>query len=289
MRAFVTGGSGFLGPFVIRRLVDAGHNVVALARSESAAATVTTCGARAIRGDLRHASLDDAMRSSNADVLVNLASVGFGDAPAIIAAAEDAGITRSLFVSTTAIFTTLPAPSKQVRVAAEAEVMASALEWTIVRPTMIYGTPGDRNMWRLLRFLRRTPVVPLPDGGANLQQPVHVDDLAAAIVAAVDAPTAVGQAYDLAGPEALPFWRIVEEASAAVGRRPKLVSVSSRPLLATLQLIERSGKTAPIKAEQVQRLLEDKAFDITAAQRDLGYAPRSFANGIRAEALNRSE
>lgn len=284
MRALVTGGSGFLGPFVIRRLVAAGYEVAALARSQVAAAKVAACGARPVHGDLRDASLDAAVRGSDADALVNLASLGFGDAPAIVAAAEDAGITRALFVSTTAIFTSLPAPTKQVRVAAEAEVTSSALEWTIVRPTMIYGTPGDRNMWRLLRFLRRTPVVPLPDGGTNLQQPVHVDDLAAAIVAAVDAPATVGQAYDVAGPEAITFRRIVEEAAAAVGRRPRLVPVSSRPFLSLLQLIEKSGRTAPIKAEQIQRLVEDKAFDISAAQRDLAYQPRSFEDGIRAEA-----
>lgn len=284
MRALVTGGSGFLGPFVIRQLIAAGHDVTALARSKVAAEKVEASGATAVRGDLRDSTLDDAMRASGAEVLVNLASLGFGDASTIVAAAEDAGINRAVFVSTTAIFTALPAPSKRVRVAAEAEVTGSALDWTIVRPTMIYGTPGDRNMWRLLRFLRATPVVPLPDGGNNLQQPVHVEDLASAIVAAVDTPVAVGRAYDVGGPEAITFRRVVEEASAAVGRRPKLVSVSSSPLLSLLQFVERSGRTAPIKAEQVQRLVEDKAFDISAAQQDLDFRPRSFETGIRAEA-----
>lgn len=285
MRILVTGASGFTGGYVTPLLIEHGHEVKALARSEKAAIRAKELGAVPVTGDLDDPeSIDQAFRSSGAEALVNLASLGFSHAPTIIAAAEESGLSRAVFVSTTAIFTKLNARSKPPRLAAEEAIKASALDWTIARPTMIYGAPGDRNMWRLLQLLRRSPVIPLPGGGRGLQQPVHVEDLARAIVAAFESPAAIGNCYDIAGPEPLPFRQVVEQAAAAVGRRPRLVPVPAKPIIAALAALERIGRAGPIKAEQIERLLEDKAFDITPARKDLGYAPRLFADGIESEA-----
>lgn len=284
-QVLVTGGSGFLGGHVIPLLVAEGLAVSALSRSEGAAERVAWLGAQPIAGNLDDpASVDDAFAGSGADALVNLASLGFGHAPTIVAAAQDAGINRAVFVSTTAIFTSLNAPSKEVRRSAEETVRASALEWTVLRPTMIYGTPHDRNMARLLRLLRRTPLVPVPGGGQRLQQPVHVDDLARAVVTALAAPAAVCQTYEVAGPEPLTFNQVIEQAACAVGRRARPLPVPMAPAVGAVRLYERIAPHPRITAEQLQRLAEDKAFDISAARRDLGFDPRPFVEGIRQEA-----
>jgi len=285
MKVHVTGGSGFLGGSVIPTLIAAGHEPTALARTAVAAERVAALGATPITGDLDDpASVDAAFMASGAEALVNLASLGFGHAPTIVAAAEEAGVRRAVFVSTTSIFTRLATTSKTVRVAAEDTIRASGLEWTIIRPTMIYGTPADRNMARLLDAVRRLPVVPLPGGGTGLQQPVHVDDLTAAIVAALDRPTAAKRAYDVAGPDALTFRTVVEEAGVAVDRRPKLIPVPLAPVVGLVRLYEAVAPSPRLRSEQVARLAEDKAVDIGPARTDLDFAPRSFADGIRAEA-----
>lgn len=285
MDVHVTGGSGFLGSHVVPRLVARGHRVSCLCRSQRAQARVEAMGAEALSGDLDNpVSIDAALSASRAEGLVNLASLAFGHAAAIVAGAEEAGIKRAVFVSTTAIFTTLNAPTRALRLAAEESIRRSALDWTIIRPTMIYGSPGDRNMERLVRMLRRSPVMVLPGDGERLQQPVHVDDLADAVVAAIEAPVAVGQAYDVAGPEPLTFRQVIDQAAHAVGRHPRLVSVPLGPAIRVLQLYERAARQPRIRAEQLARLDEDKAFDIGLARRDLGFDPRSFMEGIRHEA-----
>lgn len=281
----MTGGSGFTGQRVINRLVTSGHEVAALARSRTAAERVAALGAHPLPADLDDpASVDEAFGLSGADTMVSVASLGFGHAGTVLAAAQEAGIVRAVFVSTTAIFTTLPTTSKHIRVNAEDAIRTSGLDWTIVRPTMIYGARGDRNMERLLAALRRAPIFPLPGGGRRLQQPVHVDDLADAIVASLTSPATVGRAYDLAGPDALSFRSVVEQAAAALGRHPRLVPVPLAPLILTLRFYERVATSPKIKAEQLKRLAEDKAFDIGPARHDLAYQPRSFESGIRAEA-----
>lgn len=285
MRVHVTGGSGFLGGSVIPRLVAAGHRPTALARTAAAADRVRALGATPVPGDLDDpASVDQAFAGSGAEALVNLASLGFGHAPAIVAAAEEAGLKRAVFVSTASVFTRLPTASLPVRLAAEDTVMASDLDWTILRPTMIYGTAADRNMSRLLRGLRRLPVLPLPGGGTGLQQPVHVDDLAAAIVNALDRPATVHRAYDVGGPEPLALRTVIQQAGGAVRRHPKLVSVPLPPMVRLARIYEALARSPRLKSEQMARLAEDKAVDIGPARADLGFDPRPFAEGIRAEA-----
>lgn len=286
MRVLVTGGSGFTGRFVVRDLLAMGHRVLALVRSEAAAGVVTGLGARPVHGDLDRGEdeLASAFRAGQAEVFVNVASLGFGHGPAIVGATERAGIGRAVFVSTTAITTVLAAPSKAVRTLAEDHIRRSDLDWTIVRPTMIYGTPDDRNMWRLLRYLRRAPVLALPDGGGGLQQPVHVEDLATSIAAAALRPMAVRRTYDVPGPEPITFREVVEDASRAVGRFPELVSVSTELPRRLLERLESLGITAPVGAEQLARVVEDKAFDWEDARADLGHAPRPFWQGIAEEA-----
>jgi uncharacterized protein YbjT (DUF2867 family) len=290
----VTGGSGFLGRFVLREATRRGYEVAALTRSPAAAAAVRALGARPVGGDLAArgpaaaAALAEAF--SAGDVLVNLASLGFGDAPAIVAAAERAQVRGAVFVSTTAVTTTLPAASKRVRLAAEQRIAESGLDWIILRPTMIYGAPGDRNLSRLLPLLCRVPVLPVP-GGGHLQQPVHVADVAHAVLAAAELIAAGradsgagGVTYDLAGPVPLTFGELLRTAGQAVGSRTRFVPVPLPPVLAAARGYELVSRSPRIRAEQVRRLAEDKAFGIRPAARDLGFAPRSFAAGIRSEA-----
>lgn len=278
----VAGATGFTGRRVVRRLVDAGHPVRSLVRSTSDT-SVLPQGVERVVGDLADPATLDAWLEGIGTV-VYTASMGFGHIPGVIAALRRASVSRAVFVSTTAIFTRLPAPSKRVRVAAEEAVTESGLDWTIVRPTMIYGAPGDRNMERLLAAIRRWPILPVPGRGERLIQPVHVEDLADGIVATLDAPAAIRRSYDLSGREPLTFARTIEVAAAAMGRSVRLARIPLAPVCGVLGFVERLGITPPVKREQVLRLAEDKAFSHAQAATDLEYAPRSYEDGIAEEA-----
>lgn len=113
-------------------------------------------------------------------------------------------------------------------------------------------------------------------------QPVHVHDLAAGIVRAVQRD-ATG-AFNLAGPNAISYRQVILDAYAALGRRGLLISIPAPPVEVALRALERLPGF-PITHEQVVRLQEDKNFDISTARDQLGYAPRSFVEGISEEAL----
>lgn len=222
---------------------------------------------------------------SNYGALVNVASIGFGAAPAIISTCLASGIKRAVFVGTTAIYTTLNTTSKGPRTAAEAAIRSSGLDFTLLRPTMIYGTPADRNMVRLLRLIKWSPIVPVFGNGKSLQQPVHVEDVAWAICEALDSPSAVGKEYNISGSSPLDFNDVIHTAANALGRRPLVIHLPATPIVYLLRILERCRVRLPIKSEQILRLNEDKSFRHDDARSDFGYQPRDFSIGIESEIM----
>ena len=146
-------------------------------------------------GDLN--SLKQGMSGCN--ILINIASIGFGHAPEIVKIVEEAGIRRAIFISTTALFTQLSVNSKSVRQHAEGCIRASNLDWTILRPTMIYGSLGDRNMIRLIRFLDRFSMIPISGTGNYLQRPVYVEDVAKSVVAVLFNKKTIKNEFNISG------------------------------------------------------------------------------------------
>ena len=282
MRVLVTGATGFTGSYVVPLLLRQGAHVRCLVRANSETSRLPLSEIELAFGDLSEQdSIERALQGT--DALVNIASLGFGHAPNIVNAAIATRVQRAVFISTTAIFTTLNAPSKAVRLAAEELVRASGLSYTILRPTMIYGSSRDRNMCRLIRYLRRWPLIPVFGRGEHLQQPVYVEDLAAAVVQSLRTEQAMGRSYNVSGPAPLTYNRIIDTVSEALGRKARKVHLPAAPLVTALGQLERFSARLPVKAEQILRLNEDKAFDPGEAIKDFGYSPRPFAEGIKLE------
>ena len=282
MKIFVTGATGFTGSRVIPLLLKNGYEVRCLYRASSDRSQLPQPEIEWVLGDVSDSqSLSSAMQGT--DALVNIASLGFGHADSIIRAAQNAGIKRAVFISTTAIFTQLNAKSKTVRVAAELAIETSGLSYTILRPTMIYGSPRDRNMWRLIRFMRYSPIVPIFGDGKYLQQSIYVDDVARALVSCLSNDKTIGRSYNIAGKQALTYNEVIDTIAKAMNKRVWKLHVPSKPVVSLLELFERIRIPFPIKAEQILRLNENKDFSYAEAQRDFGFSPLSFEEGIGLE------
>ena len=285
MKIFVTGATGFTGSRVVPLLLKNGYEVRCLYRASSDRSTLSDPKIEWAQGDLSDTqNLTIAMQGT--DALVNIASLGFGHADSIIRAAKDAGIKRALFISTTAIFTQLNAKSKKVRVAAELAIETSGLKYTILRPTMIYGSPRDRNMWRLIRFMRLSPIVPIFGDGKYLQQPIYVDDVAQAMVSCLSNDSTIGKSYNIAGQQALTYNDVIDTITKGMNKRVWKIHVPSKPVVSLLRFFERTRIPFPIKAEQVLRLNENKDFSYAEAQKEFGFSPLSFEEGIKLELGN---
>ena len=282
MKVLVTGATGFTGSFVVRELLRHGFDVRCFMRPTSDVSRLPLSNVACVSGDLDEPStLAKALEGIN--VLVNVASLGFGHAQDIVRVAEDAGVSRALFLSTTAIFTSLNAPSKAIRIQAEETIQQSNLLYTILRPTMIYGTSQDRNISRLIRYVQRYPVLPVLGSGEYLLQPVYVQDVAKALVQAIANEETVRQSYNIPGQTVVTFNDLVNTVARLLGRRLALVHLPSSPCIWGLTAAESLSIGLPIKAEQIKRLNEDKSFAAEPAAQAFGYAPCPLEDGLALE------
>lgn len=282
MKLFVTGATGFTGSRLVPLLFKNGYQVRCLSRPSSDRSVLAQPEIEWVTGDVAHTDeLSAAMQGT--DALINVVSLGFGHAESILRAAQNAGIKRCVFISTTAIFTQLDAKSKSIRVNAERAIEASRLQYTILHPTMIYGSGRDRNMWRLIQFMRYSPIVPIFGDGNSLQQPIYVDDVAQAILSCLRSEKTICKSYNIAGKYPLTYNAVIDTIAAHMKRRIWKLRVPYLPIVAAVKFFERLHLPLPIKAEQVLRLNENKNFDYTQAASDFGFAPLSFDQGIKIE------
>lgn len=274
----ITGASGHTGSRLTIALVDKGLPVRILTRDPSRLDLELRRRVEVFRGDLLNpGSAQRAVAGCRGVIAVT--HIKF--APAVIVAMKASGVKRGIFMSSTRRFTRFVEDTARQVMAGEEAVEQSGLDWTIIRPTMIYGGKHDRNLEPLLAALRKWPVFPLPAGGSMLWQPVFTWDVVAALIAALEHPESIGKAYTIAGPEPISYRQMLETMIREAGLRTKLVPVPLKAVRPLVALYEKSSRSPRIRMDQIQRLEEDKVFDITDARRDLSFNPVSFDEGIR--------
>ncbi|HYM81347.1 MAG TPA: NAD(P)H-binding protein [Candidatus Limnocylindria bacterium] len=280
-RVGVTGALGYVASHLLPKLRERATRIVAIVRPGRDAGRLEALGAEVRRADLEDPSTVGGV-FADLDAVIHLS--GMAQVPRFLPALEAAGVRRGVFVGSTGVHTRLESPGADAKRIGEAALRASGIGYVILRPTMIYGTLADRNLARLLRWLQRSPLVPVPGGGETPQQPVHVDDLVAAIQAALERPGSARREYDVGGPEPLSLSELIRTSAEALGRRAWIIPVPLAPSHRAVLTLRALRLPCPVRGEQVLRLAESKAVDIGPAQRDLSYRPRSFSEGIAEEA-----
>ncbi|MDQ3922460.1 MAG: NAD-dependent epimerase/dehydratase family protein [Actinomycetota bacterium] len=278
MKILVSGGTGLLGQGLLRVLQESGeHKIRCLVRPTSR--TERLKGAELHYGDTRDVgSMEKALKGM--DAFVHIAGMEY--ALQVLEAMRRSGIERLVAVSSTSAHSRFGFRSAP-RLTNEAFLAQSGLRWTVVRPSMIYGSELDHNMHKLLRFLDRFPVFPLFGTGENLWQPVYYEDLAQGLFAALTKPGTEGQYYDLPGKRPLTYTDLVRTAAGALGKKARIVRIPAEPVRWGLFVVERLKLPLPVKSEQILRLREDKAYPYEKAREELGYTPRTFEEGIALE------
>ncbi len=165
--------------------------------------------------------------------------------------------------------------------AGEAALLGSGRAGVMLHPTMIYGAAGEDNVRRLAALLRRLPVLPLPGGGRALVQPIHQDDLTRCLLAALAGEWAAPAALVVAGPAPLSYADFVRAVARAAGLAPpRIVTLPAAPLMALAPLTAVLPFVPRIRAAEIRRLGEDKAFDIVPMSATLGVRPIPLDEGL---------
>ncbi|WP_137291425.1 complex I NDUFA9 subunit family protein [Natronorubrum halophilum] len=235
MKVLVAGGTGFIGTNLCAELHDRGHEVTALSRDPSGSDLPD--GVDRAMGDVSAYDSIAAIVASH-DAVVNLVSlsplyqppsdtdhetVHLGGTANLVQAAEDGDVER--FVQMSGLGADPNGPTDFLRAKGKAEdvVTDSHLEWTIFRPSVVFGDGGE-----FVEFTKQltTPYVTgLPGGGETQFQPIWVGDLVPMLADALEDGRHVGEIYEIAGPQIVTLADATELAYAAEGRSVSIVSI----------------------------------------------------------------
>jgi uncharacterized protein YbjT (DUF2867 family)/membrane protease YdiL (CAAX protease family) len=289
VKVAIAGGTGFVGRHVVEALRARGHVVLVLARGRRG----VPLGAELLPCDLaRDPVPTGALRGC--DALVNLAGIKREDGSQtfeavhveatrrLLAACGEAGLRRFVHLSVVCSRPDPRLPYHDTKWRAEEAVRASGLDFTVLRPAVIFG-PGDDMVTHLVRMIRFAAVFPVVGHGDSILQPVDVRDVAEAVAAALDRPRSIGGTYDVVGPERLTLHQVVRTVAEGVGL-PLHIVPTPIPIQRVAVRVMDAVTSAPLSTPaQLQMLVDGLYGDTKPARRDLGLEPRPFtAESVRA-------
>ncbi len=286
----VTGGTGFVGSHLIKKMRQEGLSVRAVVRSPAKAIELRDLGVEVVPGDVSDkASLERAVQGI--ERVVHLVGI-IQEAPGatfqgvhvdgtrnLAEAARKAGVRHFLFQS--ALGTRANAKSQYHRTKWEAEelVRGSGIPSTVLRPSLIYG-PGDQFTIRLSDMIRLSPILPIIGSGSSKVQPLFINDAVACIVKAVTSDAYLNELYELGGPEQLSYEEVTRAIAAALGvSRPAL----HLPLLfmrSMARVMETVLPKPPVTTDQLIMLQEDTVCSMKDIRDAFGIEPILFQKGL---------
>jgi NADH dehydrogenase len=285
----ITGGAGYLGSHITRKLVEAGEPVRVLVRDMEQAkreARLSGVSLEWAEGDVtRPETLIEPMRGTGAIIHTVAVAIERGQATYerintqgtlnIVHAAQAAGVRRFINISQLGADPGLPYRFLASKGRAQQIVAESGLEWTAFRPSVIWG-PEDEFANTFARLVRLTPIIfPIIGGPESLFQPVWVGDVATSVVKSLNDTGTYGREYELGGPEVLTLEEIERRTLAAVGARRWMVRIPMPVIRLAVGLMERALPNPPVTRSLLE-LLAVSNVTTTNALEQFVQAPRAF-------------
>jgi len=290
LKIFISGGTGFVGGHLCRELLSRGHTLRLLAHSSGASAAKQT---EVVSGDVT--SAESCIKgAAGCDAVINLVGI-IREFPQrgitfsrlhveatrnMIEAAQQNGITRYLQMSALGSRPGAVSDYHRSKYQAEELVVASGLDYTIFRPSLVFG-PKDAFVNMIAGFIQRFSVVPVIGDGKYRLQPIAADDVARCFALALEKPETSGMAYNLCGADRLNYLEIVDAVSKVLGRSFVLKIKNLLVIMKLVTPILEQFPFYPVTSDQITMLIEESICDGTWTE-TFGFEPVRFEGGIRA-------
>lgn len=295
MRILITGGTGFVGREVAAELLRGGHDVVLLVRPGSEGKVLPPQGpyrrASTAPGDvLDPTSLLEAIRGCDAVIhLVGIIrefpkkGITFDQLHTratfnVVSAIKTVGPRRYLHMSALGASEDSASAYHRTKALAERAVQVSGLDWTIFRPSLIYG-PEDLSINMFADQVRKLPLVPVIGDGRYLVQPVAQRVVAQAFASALTREESFGQTFTLTGPEPLTYNELLRTLGRVLDRRARLIHLPVWPVRLAARMLG-SFPSFPITETQLTMLLEGNAGDGSRAYQTLDLESIPLEQGL---------
>ncbi len=277
----VTGATSQVGISVIRNLIASGAAVIAVSRKD--AIPYHHPHLRWIKGDITDPKFD--LEGYCVDVVVHCAPLWH--LPPILDLLKHAEAKRIIAFSSTAMFANLLAANhfeknfvlklQNSEKILEEKCSVSDMQYTIFRPTQIYGVGLDCGVTAIAKIIRKFGFMCVYPPAFGRRQPVHVDDLSAAVMQAVNNENTYNKSYNLSGGEVLTYREMLARLFAIYNKKSKIISSTALPFI--LDMVGKISRKKYINGEIARRMNDDLVFFYDDARRDFGFSPRGFLTG----------
>jgi uncharacterized protein YbjT (DUF2867 family) len=288
MKIFLTGGTGFVGGHVRAALLQKGHEIRLLVHRKT---EDEEPGVEHVEGDVTRPETFAAL-VEGCDATINLVGI-IREFPGrgvtfeqlhveatrnVLMAAKMCGVRRHIQMS--ALGSRPGATSKyhQTKYRAEEEVRNSGLNWTIFRPSIIFG-PKDDFVNKLAGYIRNYPAIPVIGDGRYRLQPIAADDVARCFALALDMPATIGRVFELCGPDRLPYNDMLDIVGRQLGTSKVAKIHSPLTLMAAIVPFMQRFSSFPITMDQILMLVEENICDGSWPE-TFRFEPESFESGI---------
>lgn len=288
----VTGGTGFIGQFLVRNLVAIGRPTRILLRPsrtspklpKSVPVEVAVCSLRDERGlraamkgvDIIFHLAGSERQGSRAD----LAEIDINGTQTLVQIAGQSGVKRLIFLSHLGADRTSAYSLLKVKGLAENHIIKSGLDYTIIRTAPVYGS-NDQFTTSLARLLKLSPgIFLLPGDGKTIIQPLWVEDLVAVMISCLEDDNTRNRFFSVGGPEYLRFFQVIEFVMEALDIQRQVISINV-PLLRILSLwVEQTFFNFPISIFWLDYLAVDRTCTLDTLPRYFGINPARFQNSL---------
>ena len=293
MKIVVAGGTGFVGRYLVRALLDAGHQVSALSRTGAVGGIPQLEGVTAIEADVtRPETLVGKLEGSDAVV----AAVTFRNYPMelprkeltfdrydrqgtenLLAEATKAGVRHFVYISGASADPRAPETWYRAKGRAEESLRAAPIDHAILRPSWAYG-PEDKALNKYVNIARFSPIVPRVGVRPQLIQPVFIRDVAGA-VARIFEKEAWGKTFEIGGPDVMTMDGVIRTMLKVMGKRRLIVPVPTiLPKLATAPLVLLPKP--PMTPGGIDFAVQDGLVDTSSLERELDIHPVPLREGL---------
>ncbi|MCJ7490759.1 MAG: complex I NDUFA9 subunit family protein [Dehalococcoidia bacterium] len=284
----VTGGTGFIGRHVVARLAEGGKPVRVAARGSRKAGLPD--GVEQVTADIVSGEgLAEAM--AGADRVAHLVAVITekggqrfdavirGGTANVVSEAEKAGVKKLVYVSAIGAAQDPKYPYWHAKWQAEQAVAASNLNYTILRPSLVFG-PEDDFFNRLQRLIRHAPIVPVAGDGKTRFQPIWVEDVVTCVVACLNEGVHDREIVEIGGSEYYTYNEIIDLIRRKVGTRKPTVHVPLWAMRPGARVLQAVLPSPPVTTDQLAMLSKDNATALDAVPKAFGFTPMSLRDGL---------
>lgn len=292
MKVFLTGSTGFVGQEILKQLLASGHTARCLVRVGSEKKLPRHPQLEIHHGDATDAnSLNGALAGCEAAIHlvgiirefpsrgVTFRKLHVEATRNLLEAAKAQGVRRYLHMSANGARQNAVSPYHQTKWLAEEAVRASGLDWTIFRPSLIFGANGEF-VTMLADLIRKLPVVPVFGDGCYRMTPVALENVAEGFVTALRLPETIGQTYHCGGPKSYSYDEMLDVFGKALGKDRVHKLHQPLGLMKPLVSLFESLPAFPITSSQLTMLLEGNECDPKPWNDTFNLTPLSLEDGL---------